>query len=162
MRVWAKTKEFSEGKFLVTRRDGTTPAWPHFVMGARDPAVPKALGAYADAAEEYGMDPDFVQSVRELSLDFAEYREHAGSGDPDAPPHRKDLPLAIAMMRGDLSVAIVAQTLEKIVDLTAEGFSERAQCLAQLLLDGKHPPHLHDEGEAADAAIDHGRHTGSY
>lgn len=35
MRVWAKTKEFSEGKFLVVRRDGTTPEWPHFVIRCR-------------------------------------------------------------------------------------------------------------------------------
>ena len=31
-----KTKE---GKFLVTRRDGTIPKWPHFVLGGRDPIL---------------------------------------------------------------------------------------------------------------------------
>jgi len=54
MKLWAKTTEFSEGKFLVVRRDGSIPAWPHFVIGARDPAAPVALRAYADAAERLG------------------------------------------------------------------------------------------------------------
>jgi hypothetical protein len=33
MKIWAKTEEFSEGKYLVVHRDGTTPDWPHFVIG---------------------------------------------------------------------------------------------------------------------------------
>jgi hypothetical protein len=28
MKIWAKTSEFSEGKFLVVRRDGSIPCWP--------------------------------------------------------------------------------------------------------------------------------------
>jgi hypothetical protein len=142
MKVWAKTEEFSEGKFLVVRRDGTTPMWPHFVLGARDPATPSALSAYADAAEQYGMDPDFVQSVRELSLDFAEYRQGNGSGDPDAAPHRADLPMAIAMMRGELTLDTIARALEKIEVLAARGKNVQVQELAGLLLNGHTPPHL--------------------
>ena len=34
MKILAKWKEFSEGKFLVVRRDGSIPWWPHFVLGA--------------------------------------------------------------------------------------------------------------------------------
>jgi hypothetical protein len=107
MRVWAKTAEFSEGKFLVTRRDGTTPEWPHFVIGARDPAAPQALMAYADQAEAEGMDPEFCASVRDLAADFAEYRMEQGTGDPDAPPHRTDNPVVLEMMRHEFSVGDV-------------------------------------------------------
>lgn len=101
MRIWAKTKEFFEGKFLVVRRDGTIPAWPHFVLGARDPAAPAALHAYADKAARLGLDPEFVKSVRELAEDFDTYRFKYGNGDPDAPPHRTDNPSVLAMMRGE-------------------------------------------------------------
>ena len=43
MKILAKTEEFSEGKFLVVRRDGSIPHWPHFVLGARDPAAPGVM-----------------------------------------------------------------------------------------------------------------------
>lgn len=143
MKVWAKTDEFSEGKFLIVRRDGTTPEWPHFVMGARDPAVPIALIRYADQAIACGMDPAFAASVVELSEDFKRYRETTGAGDPDAPPHRIDLPLAIGMMRHQLSVADIAASLERIELLAAEhgkGALPRIQAIARLLLDGRKPP----------------------
>ena len=107
MKLWAKTKEFSEGKFLVVRRDGSVPRWPHFVLGARDPAAPAALRAYADVAGEFGMDPEFVESIRELADDFERYRLREGTGDPDAPPHRKDAPDVLAALRG-AARAIVA------------------------------------------------------
>ena len=100
MKVWAKTSEFSEGKFLVIRRDGSVPHWPHFVLGARDPFVGAALSAYADAAEKGGADPAFVQSVRELIVDYAAYRAEQGDGDPGAPPHRVDNINVLAAMRG--------------------------------------------------------------
>lgn len=100
MKIWAKTKEFSEGKFLVVRRDGTVPVWPHFVLGARDPASAAALRAYALVAGERGYDPDFVSSVFELADDFDRYRAEHGEGDADAAPHRTDNPDVIAAMRG--------------------------------------------------------------
>lgn len=105
VKIWAKTKEFCEGKFLVVRRDGTIPDWPHFVLGARDPAAPAALRAYAIAAETAGMDPDFCSSVALLAEDFEAYRKQAGDGDPDAPPHRSDNEHVLRLMRheGDLS-----------------------------------------------------------
>ena len=110
MKVWAKTKEFSEGKFLVVRRDGSIPAWPHFVLGARDPATPFALQAYADKCSELGLDADYVASIRELAGDFARYREREGPGDPEAPPHRKDDPHVIRAMTGSDSVITVWQS----------------------------------------------------
>lgn len=111
MKIWAKTDEFSEGKFLVTRRDGTTPDWPHFVIGARDPAAANALAAYAERAADLGLDPAFCESVLELASDFERYRETAGNGDPDAPPHRKDNTAAIRMMRHEYDVAEMAKVL---------------------------------------------------
>jgi hypothetical protein len=83
MKIWAKTKEFFEGKFLVVRRDGTVPAWPHFVIGARDPSAPAALRAYADDAASRGLDAAYVESVRELARDFEAYRACEGDGDPE-------------------------------------------------------------------------------
>ena len=110
MKIWAKTTEFSEGKYLVVRRDGTVPPWPHFVIGGYDPCARAALKAYADEAEHRGLDPAYVESIRELADDFAELAEaargHAEAtgekgADPDAPPHRKDNPAVLAMMRGE-------------------------------------------------------------
>lgn len=45
MKIWAKTSEFSEGKFLVVRRDGSIPCWPHFVLGAREAEAKAAAKA---------------------------------------------------------------------------------------------------------------------
>lgn len=98
MKLWAKTAEFFEGKFLVVRRDGSIPAWPHFVMGARDPAVPAGLRAYADEAERLGFDPEYVASIREQATDFERYRALEGNGDADAGPHREDHPDIVALM----------------------------------------------------------------
>jgi hypothetical protein len=107
MKVWRKTKEYSEGKFLVVRRDGSIPEWPHFVLGARDPAASAALRAYADACESLGFEQEYVSSVREVAEDFDEYRENAGNGDPEAGPHRKDDPNVIRAMRHCDSVIAV-------------------------------------------------------
>ncbi len=100
MKIWAKTKQFSEGKFLVVRRDGTVPLWPHFVLGARDPAAPAALRAYANAADVLGLDSEYISSILELANDFDNYRLNEGTGDADAAPHRKDDPRVIHAMRG--------------------------------------------------------------
>lgn len=104
MKIWAKTKTHSEGKFLVVRRDGTVPHWPHFVLGARDPVAPAALLAYADGAEKMGYDPEYVGSIRELAADFKAYREKHGEGDPPAAPHRKDDKFVILAMRGEETI----------------------------------------------------------
>jgi hypothetical protein len=97
-KIWAKTEEKKEGKFLVLRRDGTIPEWPHFVLGARDKAAPAALRAYADAAAAAGMDKEYTASILELANDFEKYRAATGDGDPDAAWHRKDNPLVIKAM----------------------------------------------------------------
>ena len=100
MKIWAKTKEFFEGKFLVVRRDGTIPHWPHFVLGARDPLAPVALRAYAAAARQTFLDPEYADSIMELAGDFERYRAVQGDGDPDMPPHRKDDAAVLDAMRG--------------------------------------------------------------
>jgi hypothetical protein len=101
MKVWAKTKEYAEGKFLVVRRDATIPHWPHFVLGARDEAVPATLRFYAEQCAALGYEPDYVHSIYELADDFEQYRKLHGDGDPEAPPHRKDVPDVLKAMRGE-------------------------------------------------------------
>ncbi len=108
MKIWAKTKEFSEGKFLVVRRDGTIPSWPHFVLGARDPAVPGTLRAYAAIARDMGMEEEYCASIDELADDFARYRDKHGSGDPESGPHRRDDPEIIRLMRNGGRVVVVS------------------------------------------------------
>lgn len=101
MKIWVKTKTHSEGKFLVVRRDGSVPHWPHFVLGARDPATPATLLAYADIAEGMGYEKEYCDSIRELANDFREYRQKEGEGDPQAGPHRKDDKFVVLAMRGE-------------------------------------------------------------
>lgn len=94
--IW---RTFMKGcKFLVVRRDGTVPRWPHFVLGARDPAAPAALRAYAFKAVDLKMDDDYVESIFALANEFEAYRAKHGDGDPDAPPHRTDDPSIVAIM----------------------------------------------------------------
>ena len=102
MKIWAKTEEFSEGKYLVVRRDGTVPSWPHFVLGGDDPNAPAALRAYARSAQANGCDPEYVASIRELADDWE--KRAPGKSDPDAPPHRTDNPDVIRMMRGEFDL----------------------------------------------------------
>lgn len=83
------------GKYLVKRRDGSVPAWPNFVLGAKDPAAPAALMAYAAKAEELGLDQRLADDVRNLSLQFQDYRSKFGQGDPDAGPSRPDDPATV-------------------------------------------------------------------
>lgn len=121
MKIWAKTKEFSEGKFLVVRRDGTTPDWPHFVMGARDPAVPFALHTYATEAQRLRLDPEYCESVRELSYDFDLYRKMNGNGDPDVGPHRTDDPLVLEMMRHNVDCRALLKIVRAARELLEKG-----------------------------------------
>lgn len=101
------------GKYLVMRRDGTVPDWPHFVIGARDPASFAALMAYAAEAERLNAvaarsgseglptyNQAFIDDVRKMAFEFDDYRRKNGVGDPDAPPHRKDDPDVVSKMKG--------------------------------------------------------------
>lgn len=96
--LWRNSEGTREGKYLVTRRDGTIPTWPHFVLGAKDPGAPAALRAYAAEAERLGLDPVYVQDICTLADEFERYHRTFGSGDPDAPRHRLDDPATVAEM----------------------------------------------------------------
>lgn len=98
-RLWRNTDGTREGKYLVTRRDGTIPEWPYFVIGAADPAAPFALHTYADSCAEMGMDPEYVEDLKDLAMTFEQWRLEHGSGDPDAPRHRTDDPATIEKMK---------------------------------------------------------------
>lgn len=97
MGLWRKSG-VEGGKYLVQRRDGTVPEWPYFVIGAKDPAAPGALLAYADEAEKLGLNPQYVKDVRALADEFALFRAEHGRGDPDAVPHRRDNPEVVGRM----------------------------------------------------------------
>ncbi len=101
--LWRENPDTPEGKYLVQRRDGTIPEWPSFVLGAKDPAAPAALEAYATAAEGSGMNAEYVAGIRRLAFEFRAYRIHYGSGDPDRGRHRKDDPATINKMRSGRS-----------------------------------------------------------
>lgn len=97
--LWRYNPETPEGKYLVTRRDGTIPEWPHFVLGAKDPATPGALRAYAYHARLHGMNHEYCEDVLRLADQFDEYRRTHGAGDPDRARHRVDDPETVAKMR---------------------------------------------------------------
>jgi hypothetical protein len=101
--LWRKNPETPEGKYLVKRRDGSIPDWPSFVLGAKDPAAPAALVAYAARAESEGMNPQYVADVRRLATEFTRYRMAHGEGDPDRGRHRVDDPATIAEMQNGRS-----------------------------------------------------------
>lgn len=96
--LWRNDEKTKGGKYLVVRRDGSIPAWPWFVLGARDEAAPFALTAYASCCEDLGMDPDYVKDVRALASEFRRYAEEHGHGDPTAPPESKDNPAVVSAL----------------------------------------------------------------
>lgn len=98
-RLWRRDPSTPEGKYLVKRRDGTIPEWPNLVIGAKDPAAPAAIRAYADEAERLGMNAQYVADMRWLAEEFECYRLQHGEGDPDRGKHRVDDPATIAEMR---------------------------------------------------------------
>ena len=69
VKIWAKTEEFSEGKYLVVRRDGTIPAWPHFrTRRERYRLRRQRLRHMQMMPDGRGLDSEYVASVRELRL----------------------------------------------------------------------------------------------
>lgn len=116
MKIWAKTEEFSEGKYLVVRRDGTVPEWPHFVLGGFDPCAAAALRAYADAARAAGYDPAYCHSIEDLARDFEALSETERArkiADPDAGPHRTDCAPLVHLMGGRVDQAQVVLRRER-------------------------------------------------
>lgn len=108
-RLWRNDPAVAGGcKYLVTRRDGTIPEWPWFVLGARDPHAPAALRKYADECEAAGDDPAYVADIRAMAAEWEGVRKAMGSGDPSAPRHRQDDPATVAKMLGRFPAAGVA------------------------------------------------------
>ena len=101
--LWRNSPETPEGKYLVKRRDGSIVEWPHFVIGAKDPAAPAALREYAREARKLGMNEQYCNDVMQLADDFDWYRRQFGDGDPDRGRHREDDPTTIAEMKGGKS-----------------------------------------------------------
>lgn len=100
MGLWANSTDTPEGKYpILLRRDGTAVEHPYFAMLACDPCAPAALRAYADKAEKFGFDPEYVADIRALAVSYEKYRIQVGSGDPDVPRHRKDDPAILAWAR---------------------------------------------------------------
>jgi hypothetical protein len=97
--LWRENPDTPEGKYLVKRRDGTVVEWPSFVLGAKDPAAPAALRAYALEAARRGMNADYVSGIRRLAEAFVQYRIANGEGDPDRGRHRTDDPATVEEMR---------------------------------------------------------------
>lgn len=89
-----------EGKYLVKRRDGSVPVWPHFVLAAADPHAPHALRAYAT---KISMDPDcepeLAARIFKLADEFEEWRKEHGAGDPTRGRHRVDDPATVEEMK---------------------------------------------------------------
>jgi len=100
--LWRNQDGTREGKYLVLRRDGTVPAAPVFVLLASDPAASLALHDYADRAADDGMDPEYVEDIRQLAVEFAAWRAVHGTGNPTTPKHRPDNPSTVAMMKHGL------------------------------------------------------------
>lgn len=99
--LWRNNADTPEGKYLVKRRDGSMVEWPNFVIGAKDPAAPWALRAYAFVAYFfYAMNGPFCLDIWRLAGSFRRYRKTNGDGDPDRGKHRTDDPTTIAEMRG--------------------------------------------------------------
>jgi hypothetical protein len=94
--LWRNNPKTPEGKYLVTRRDGTIPEWPWFVLGANDPAAVYAIRAYADYCNFLEMDPSYVSDLRIMAEEWA---RRDPKGKPDAPPAIIDDPATIEMMK---------------------------------------------------------------
>jgi hypothetical protein len=102
--LWRDNPATPEGKYLVIRRDGTIPDWPHFTLGAKDPCAPAALRAYAEQAKKLNLDSSYADAVWRLADEWEQYRKEHGEGDPDRGKHRKDDLTTIAKMRQGKSV----------------------------------------------------------
>jgi hypothetical protein len=69
-------------KYLVFRPDGTIPAWPLFVLGARDMASVSGLRSYASMALLTGAHEDYVEDLKHLAQRFEAWKyddDHGGA-----------------------------------------------------------------------------------
>ena len=97
--LWRNNPDTPEGKYLVKRRDGSIVEWPNFVLGAKDPASPAALRAYANAGRRAGFNVKMCDDICALADYFEAYRQQHGTGDPDRGRHRVDDPVTVEEMK---------------------------------------------------------------
>lgn len=104
-------KQGMRGKYDVHRvLDGSTPPWPWFVLGARDPAAPHALRAYASKCMDLGMDDQYVRDILDLAEQFESFAEQQGYGKPDEGPPEDKVPYETKCLCGDVKVLQVFKT----------------------------------------------------
>jgi len=87
------------------------------VIGGFDPCAAAGLRAYAEEARRRGYDPAYCDSIVELAGDFEKLSatpRAVSIADPDAPPHRRDLPEVIAMMRRKYDVRDLVARLNDV------------------------------------------------
>lgn len=140
-RVFQLTDEMKEGKYLVVRRDGTVPVWPHFVLSARDPASPEALRTYAYRASALKLPRAYTDDVWHLSRVFEDYAKQYGNGDPAAPAHRQDNSFVLAMMRHETDLTGLGQLPRARDDVEYIGALTKivTECVASLTTDDLSP-----------------------
>lgn len=104
--IWRFDPATPEGKYpIVLRRDGSVVKRRNFVLVLDDPGAGPALRAYADAHEQNGSDPAFVQGARLLAVEAERLveadkaRQGGPISNPDAPPDREDDPVVLAWAR---------------------------------------------------------------
>lgn len=97
--LWRYNEKTKGGKYLVTRRDGTTPKWLYIVLGSRDPDASDTVRFYADRCEVRGRDPQYVADLRRLADEMDEEAKVLGHSLPDAAPERADDPAIAETMR---------------------------------------------------------------
>jgi hypothetical protein len=99
-----------QGKYLIVRRDGTSPAWNNlaFVLGPRDPHAAAAIMGYVESMmKEKGHDEAYCKALLELASSYDDYQKEHGEGDPTAPPWRAEAHDVMTALQGDTSVVVV-------------------------------------------------------
>ena len=121
MGLWRNSADTPEGKYpILLRRDGTAVEHPYFAILARDPCAPEALAAYAATAERLGFPADYVADIRQLAVEYNNYRILAGDGDPGAPRHRKDDPATLAWARSLRTKVMTTQPDPALIEQARE------------------------------------------
>lgn len=116
---------FWSGKYLVVRRDGTAPAWPYIVLGARDPSAPAALRAYVEHAiaehdkkiealpkrdrdlPEHALDKEYLQGFMDAAEAFELYALEHNHAPHGGQPWRREADDVMAALRHDNAAVIV-------------------------------------------------------
>lgn len=99
-----------QGKYLLVRRDGTSPAWNNlaFVLGPRDPHAAAGIIGYVESMMK---DPDhdkaYCQALLDLAASHDGYQAEHGVGDPTAHPWRPEAHDVMTALQGTVSVVVV-------------------------------------------------------